>query len=272
MDKEHYLISRLSSSHIGDDGAVIGEWSYSSDAFCEDTHFLREWMTPAQIGRKAMLINISDAVAMNADPRYALLTISLPRTITKYEINELSHSIEKCASEYGCEIIGGDTVGGDKLHISITLISHTLNPLYRTGIKEGDLLAYTGILGESKRDLEALMDKKAIAPDSKFYEPVLRRDFIKKARSYIRAGMDISDGLFCDCNKMLDINKCGIELLSEIPEEIGSSGEEYEMLIAFSPDNLEKLKEIATECNTQLTVFAKAAENSQRFPCSSHHF
>jgi thiamine-monophosphate kinase len=53
IDKEHYLINRLSSKYIGDDAAVIGDTLYSMDAFFEDVHFKRKWMSLAQIGRKA---------------------------------------------------------------------------------------------------------------------------------------------------------------------------------------------------------------------------
>jgi thiamine-monophosphate kinase len=88
MDKEHYLIAKLRSSYIGDDGALVDDMIYSADAFCEDIHFRRAWMTPAQIGRKAMLVNFSDAVAMNAQPRYALVTLSLPQDFRKTEIDE----------------------------------------------------------------------------------------------------------------------------------------------------------------------------------------
>ena len=79
FDKEQYLIDSLSSRYIGDDAAVVGDTLYSMDAFFEDTHFKREWMSMEQIGQKAMLVNISDAIAMNAKPKYALVTLSLPQ-------------------------------------------------------------------------------------------------------------------------------------------------------------------------------------------------
>ena len=82
MNKEEYLISKLSSSYIGDDGAMVGDKIYSMDAFFENVHFKREWMSLAQIARKAMLVNLSDAVAMNAQPLYALVTLSLPKDIS----------------------------------------------------------------------------------------------------------------------------------------------------------------------------------------------
>jgi thiamine-monophosphate kinase len=271
-DKEAYLIGRLSSKYIGDDAAVVGDRLYSMDAFFEDVHFKREWMNMAQIGRKAMLVNLSDAVAMNARPQFALVTVSIPKTMTTEEIDELTQSMERTASEYGCEIIGGDTIGGEKLHISIALVSQSDDPLLRKGVKVGDLLAYTGKLGESKRDLDALFRGEKIAADSRFFEPRLRQVFIARARVYLHAGMDISDGLYCDTNKLLDINEYGFEILENINDDTGLSGEEYEMLIAFDEKHLEALEKIAKETNTPLNVFARVTENRKRFPCRSHHF
>lgn len=272
IDKEQYLINKLSSKYIGDDAAVIGDTLYSMDAFFEDTHYKREWMSIAQIGRKAMLINLSDAIAMNAQPQFALITVSIPKNMTEAEIDELTLSMEKTAKEYGCEIIGGDTIGGDKLHLSITIISKSDKPLLRTGLKEGDLLAYTGTLGESKRDLDSLYRGEKIAENSRFFEPTLRADFIARSREYLHTGMDISDGLYCDTNKLLDINKYGFDSFIELNDEIGLSGEEYEMLVSFAPEHYGEVMQLAEETNTLLTVFAKVAKNSDRYPCKSHHF
>ncbi len=272
MDKEAFLISRLDSKYIGDDGAVIGEWVYSADAFCEGTHFLREWMSPRQIGRKAMLVNLSDAVAMNADPHYALVTLSIPRDMPEAEIAELAQSLQEAAAEYGCEIVGGDTVGGERLHLSITIVSRSEAPLLRRGLCVGDLLAYTGELGGARRDLEALLSGGEASAHSRFFEPVLRRVFVREARPWLRAGMDISDGLYCDTNKLLDANGLGMEAVQEIPPEIGQSGEEYEMLVAFAPGDRQRIEALAQKAGTSLTVFGRVADNGFRYPCHSHHF
>lgn len=271
-DKEEYLINRLSSGYVGDDGAVVGDNIYSADAFCEDVHFRRAWMSLEQIARKAMLVNFSDAIAMNAKPKYALITISIPKDISLNGIDELMSSFESTACEFGCEIIGGDTVGGEKLNISITVISKSNNPLLRTGLEEGDLLAYTGTLGESRRDLNRLFDGEHIKENSRFLKPLLRSKFIEKSRTLLSAGMDISDGLYCDTNKLLNINKYGFDAILTIADDIGLSGEEYEMLIAFNANNRKSVEAIANECNLPLTVFAKVTDNDRRFECKSHHF
>ena len=272
IDKEAYLIGKLNSGYIGDDAAVVGRTLYSMDAFFEGCHFKREWMNMAQIGRKAMLVNLSDAIAMNAHPKYALVTVCIPPEMTTSQIDELTGSMECTASAFGCEIIGGDTIGGEKLHLSIALVSESDNPLLRSGLKPGDLLAYTGTLGESKKALDALFRGEKIAADSRFYEPQLRADFIYAAREYLRSGMDISDGLYCDTNKLLDMNKYGFEILKNIDDDTGFSGEEYEMLVAFPEEHLEAVEKVSKRTDTPLTVFAKVAENDKRFPCKSHHF
>jgi len=271
-DKESYFIDKISNKFIGDDAAVVDGYIYSVDAFFEDTHFKREWMSPRQIGRKAMLVNISDAVAMNAKPKYCLISISIPKDMTENDIDELIDGFNSVAKEFDCQIIGGDTIGGEKLHISITIISQSKDPLYRKGLEIGDLLAFTGSIGESKRDLEKLLFGEKIAIDSKFYEPKLRASFVAKAREYIHVGMDISDGLFCDTNKLLDINKYGFKILKDINDDVGLSGEEYEMLIGFNKENKIELEKIAKSLNITLNIFAEVKNGDNRFKCYSHHF
>jgi thiamine-monophosphate kinase len=272
MDKESFFINRMHSEAIGDDAAVMGAWLYSADAFFEDTHFKRTWMTPEQIGRKAMLVNLSDAVAMAAYPRYALVTAGIPPDMSEEALCRLAEGLRGTAAEYDCEIIGGDTVKSDKLHLSITIVSYSEHPLLRSGIQEGDLLAFTGHIGRSARNLEALFRGESLPPDAPFFEPVLRSRFVYEARPFLRAGMDISDGLFCDTNKLLDTNKTGLEPLMKIDERDGLGGEDYEMLVAFDPKHEKSVREIARRTDTPLNVFARIRNNRFRFPCKSHHF
>jgi thiamine-monophosphate kinase len=271
LNREDYLIKKLNSKYIGDDGAIVGDKIYSADAFFEDVHFKRDWLTLAQIAQKAMLVNISDAIAMNAKPIYALVTLSLPKDIDLDGIDEIIDSLHKTANEFGCEIIGGDTIVADKLNFSITIISQSNNPLSRKGLIVGDLLAYTGVLGESKRDLEKLLNGQGIPLNSRFIKPILRDKFIEYSREYLSVGMDISDGLFCDTNKLLRYNNLGLEVLIDIPNHIGSSGEEYEMLIGFSKDNLDTILKIANSLDLELTIFAKVIEGNSRFECLDYH-
>ncbi len=273
MDLEEFWIKNIQSDYIGDDGAVIGENVYAMDAFWEGTHFKREWMSAKQIAYKSFMVNLSDMVAMNAQASFMMLTLAIPQDISQDFLLELSDEFNYLAKKHNIAIIGGDTIGSDKLGISIAMIGNSKEPLFRKGVQNEHLLAYTGELGEVKRDLEKLFNGEKIASNSKFYKPMLRSNFIKKARPFLSAGMDISDGLYCDTNKLLKANNLFLQELLVIPKEIGDSGEEYEMLIAFDVANLSAIKTIAKLTQTPLTIFAKASKEENKFyPCKSHHF
>lgn len=274
MNVENYFISTFcsSKSRIGDDGAAIGEWIYSKDLFFENIHFKREWLTPYQIGYKAMIINISDAIAMNAVPKYALLGVAMPASMSLHQMDELSRGMRSAASQYGIEIIGGDTISNTKLDISITIISRATDPLLRRGLKRGDMIAYTGEIGESAKQLRYLMAGGAVHTKSRFVSPKLRQSFVSQARPLLRCGMDISDGLFSDIAKLCRVNRMGARFIKKIPKKIGCSGEEYEMLIAFSPRRLNALRRIAARNRTTITPVAYAVRGSYTNRCKAHHF
>ena len=272
MNLEHYFISLLSSNRIGDDGAYIDGYVYSKDAFFENIHFKTKWMSYYQIAQKAMLVNISDAVAMNATPRYALLSIAMPKSMSKEDMRELVRGFESISREHGVEIIGGDTISNTKLDISITIISKTKKPLLRSGVRSGDILAYTGELGNSAKDLKKLLRLGNIHKKSKFVNIKLRTDFIKHSSHLLKAGMDISDGLFSDLEKIASLNRIGFKFTQEMSKLIGCSGEEYEMLVAFDKRNIKAMKRRAEKSRTKLNIFAIATRKKYTNRCKAHHF
>ena len=272
MNTENYFISQFKSARIGDDGAIIGNMVYSKDAFFENVHFKTKWMSHYQIARKAMLVNISDAIAMNAQPIYALLSVAMPKNITKQEMKSLANGFLSVADEFGIDIIGGDTVSNTKLDITITIISKTNRPLCRKSIRINDLIAYTGDIGDSIKNLRYLLSGAKIHSKSKFINIKLRNNFISKAERSLHAGMDISDGLLSDLDKLSLVNKIGFDFHVKIPKLIGCSGEEYEMLISFDRRNRKTLLRIAKQTRTKLTIIASAKRKKYTNRCKSHHF
>lgn len=272
MNLENYFISQFRSSVIGDDGALIGEQVYSKDAFFENVHFKTKWLSYYQIATKAMMINISDAIAMNAKPKYVLLSVAMPKNISKSQMRELALGFEDVASEYGIEIIGGDTISNIKLDITITVIAYSKKPLYRSGLRQGYLLAHTGELGKSKKDLQRLRNFGDLHKNSKFINIKLREKFINKTRNLLSSGMDISDGLFSDLDKLSKLNKLGFKFHKKISNTIACSGEEYEMLVAFDKRNKKALIRRATQTRTPLNIFATSARVKYANRCKAHHF
>ncbi|MBL4730861.1 MAG: thiamine-phosphate kinase [Sulfurimonas sp.] len=272
MNRENYFISLFKSSHIGNDGAYIDGYVYSKDAFFENIHFKSEWMSYYQIARKAMLVNISDAVAMNAKPKYALLSVAMPTKITKRNMKALSCGFKSVAKEFDIDIIGGDTISNIKLDITITIISTTKKPLLRSSAKIGDLVAYTGVLGSCEKDLKKLLRGGSIHKKSKFVNIKLEEKFVRNTARYLSTGMDISDGLFSDLAKISDASRVGYKFSKRISKLVGCSGEEYEMLVSFSPRNKKAILRQAKRSRTTLTIFAKTARVKYINRCKAHHF
>ena len=169
-------------------------------------------------------------------------------------------------------IIGGDTVSNTKLDISITIISYTKNPIYRSGIKKGNLLCYTGTLGSVKEDLDLLLDNKKVSKKSKFIKPKLNPEFFYEVSEYINCAMDISDGLGFELQRLSKVNKIGFNFSSQISKEIMCSGEEYEVLFAFDEKYKTKIEQIAKKHKIKLNIFATATKGKYKHNCKEHHF
>ena len=290
MDKESYIISKFGDKLNGDDGAVVGKLVFSKDLFCENIHFRRDYMSLREIAVKSMLVNISDAIAMNAKPKFALLGLSLPKNISESEIDELTNGFNDIARKFGIKIIGGDTISGDKIGISVTLISKTKNPIYRKGAKKGDFIAFTGDIGSSKKEFEYLENLRENGlkfseirakfdtkfANSKFIKPNLRGDFFYKSAKFIRSAMDLSDGLSVDLDRFLRLNNLGISFLREFSKDEFASGEEYEILFSFSPKNRDKILKIAKKYSVKITIFGRLETLNEKTKfvnlAKNHHF
>ena len=180
MDKERYIFDKFRSKLNGDDCAVIGERAYCKDLFVEGVHFRRGWLNLREIGAKAMLVNISDMIATNARAKYALLGLALPREIGTREIDELCAGVSETAREWGIRIIGGDTIGSDRIALSVSLIGKCKHPVFRSGARVGDLIAHTGELGSVGRDLAVLLRDEILPASSQMQN---RNDKISSLQS-----------------------------------------------------------------------------------------
>lgn len=203
------------------------EFVIANDGFCEGIHFKREWLSLEQIAKKAMLVNISDMVAMNARPKYALASILLP-PLKPRETLQIAHSLREVAQDFGIAFIGGDTMSGDRLEFHITVFGTPQGKLlFRKGLQKGDLLFCTGRVGESLKSLQALSRGQKISKNSKrfscFVAPALRADFVKSCARFLHCGLDISDGVYAELNRLSAINHLGFCLAkkSSVAKRVG---------------------------------------------------
>ena len=72
---------------VGDDCAVLdldGDLLLLAtvDSQVEGVHFTLQTSTPEQIGRKALAVNLSDIAAMGGKPRYALVSLIIPPSLS----------------------------------------------------------------------------------------------------------------------------------------------------------------------------------------------
>ncbi|MDE5603289.1 MAG: thiamine-phosphate kinase [Helicobacter sp.] len=284
QDREKQFIQTLKRGNatygIGDDGVVLGDYVIATDAFFEGIHFKREWGSLEIFIEKCFLVNLSDIYAMNAIPKYLLLTLCIPRDMKASK--HLATIFSTMALKYGVKIIGGDTIVGEKLHFSLTLLGKkSKKVLYRRGIKPKDYLAYLkpkSVLNYSKKQAfgknikylkEALLF--GVYPkDSRLAMPLLYPKMILALNAIARAGMDISDGIFIELSRLARINKIGFIFLLKKSNWFYSP-EEYQMLYAFSPHKLPKAKRLANQYRHQLIVFARVKRGSYKLVKKNWH-
>src|SRR5699024_11571612 len=140
---------------IGDDAAVFREPSNdivtAVDTFVDGIHFTEQTLNPYQIGYKVLAVNVSDMAAMGATPCYYLVSITCPTTYSSDDYKMIFQGIRDFASHYKMDLIGGDTVSGNELSISVTVIGNVRNgkARNRSQAEKGDVGFVTGTHGDS---------------------------------------------------------------------------------------------------------------------------
>ena len=252
---------------IGDDAAVIktkaGFQVLTTDCLVEGDHFRTDWFTPKQIGMKAIEINVSDVAAMGARPKYALISLALPKTLDISFIDELYDGMWKTCDKYSMEIIGGNMTHSDKIVISITLTGEVKKDelCLRSDAKPGDFLFISGEIGFGRAGL-TLFENKISGHNfvrDRYLEPKSRLDNSLKISRYVNAMIDVSDGLASEIKHICDESNCGAVIYDEkipinddvklIAKELNEDekdyalygGEDFELLFTVSEKNLEKV-------------------------------
>jgi thiamine-monophosphate kinase len=262
---------------IGDDAAVLtvppGESLVAStDASFEHVHFRRDWLTPREIGARAAAAALSDLAAMAATPVGLLLAIGVPPA-WRSELDALARGIGEVAAAALCPIVGGNVTRAGELSLTITVLGTTTRPLQRTGARVGDALYVTGALGGPGAALDALL-RGATPRDvdrARFAAP---RPRIAEARWLAehgaRAAIDISDGLVADAGHLAAAS--GVRVVIDLaslpcvdgiaPEAAASSGEEYELLVAFSGDAFPDARAFSDRFGAPLTTVGRVVSGS----------
>lgn len=268
---EHALIERIRARvpqsppfvvvGIGDDAAVVEPERnalevITTDSLVEGVHFDLAFVGPADIGHKALAVNLSDIAAMGAVPRLALLSLVLPPAWPLAHLDALLDGMLALASRSRVSLVGGNIArspGPLVVDVTVTGSVHRRRVLTRAGGRAGDELYVTGSLGGAAAGLRMLReDYTNVTSAAQRYlrpEPRVRFGMLLGRNRIARACIDLSDGLADGVRQIGEASGFGAMIdAAALPIEPGASvhealagGEDYELLFAVSPKTRRRL-------------------------------
>lgn len=304
LTKNFKIVQKSTVKGIGDDAAVIAcdsdkEIVITTDMLLENVHFDLSYMPLKHLGYKAVVANLSDVYAMNAEATQITVSIAVSNRFPIEALEELYAGIMTAAEFYKVDVVGGDTTSSTTgLIISITALGmvNKGEAVYRSGARENDLLVVTGDLGAAYMGLQILEREKQVflvnpnsQPDLEPYSYLVERQLKPEARKDIppllkeldvrpTSMIDISDGLSSEIFHICRQSGVGCHLYEDkIPldpqvistcEEFNldsttialSGGEDYELLFTISMDDFDKIKG-----NPHLTVIGHMTKDSGKY-------
>ena len=263
---------------IGDDAAVVEPDRnrlevLTTDCQVEGVHFDQTFVGAADIGHRALAVNLSDLAAMGAAPRVALLSLVLPPSLPAASVDALVDGMADLAARARIVIVGGNIArspGPLIVDVTVTGSVHGRRVLTRAGARAGDDLYVSGTLGGAAAGLRMLSaggparGELAADPCVMRYlrpEPRLRLGMMLGRNRAARACVDLSDGLADGVRQLGEASGVGALIEADaVPIEKGATlrdalggGEDYELLFAVSPRMRSRLKN-ATRLAAGLTV------------------
>jgi thiamine-monophosphate kinase len=219
---------------IGDDAAVIHNTNevtvISTDMLIEGIHFDLMYSPLKHLGYKAIVVNLSDIYAMNAEPTQVTVSIAISNKYSIEALTEFYEGIYLACKMYNVDLIGGDTTSSPKgMAISVTAIGQAKKDevVYRNGAKKGDIICVTGDLGAAylglqmlEREKQVYLEHPGVQPDLEKSQYLLERQLKPEAQvgaiAYFRKNniiptsmIDVSDGLASELIHICKQSNCG---------------------------------------------------------------
>jgi len=219
----------------GDDAAVVlapdGRVVATTDVLVEGVHFRRDWSTAYDVGRKAAAANLADVAAMGAVGTALLVGLVVPAALPLSWVTGLADGLRDEAALVGAPLVGGDTVRGDAVVVSVTALGDLQGrrPVLRCGARDGDVVVVAGSLGGSAAGLDRLLAGHRSGP---LVEAHLRPTppyalGPALAAAGASAMCDVSDGLVVDLLSLCTASGCAVELdVAALPAAAGADREQ----------------------------------------------
>jgi thiamine-monophosphate kinase len=237
----------------GDDAAV---WRgdpivvATTDTMVEEIDFRLEWpgFDFRTLGRRLMAINLSDLAAMGAQPRHALVSLSLRGTLRVTDVSRLYRGIAEQAHRHECPVAGGDLSGTlGPLTLTATLVGRLGSAramLRRVGARPGWLIAVTGHLGAAAAGLRLLESGAQPASGDERLWVAAQLDPTPRiaagralVESGIRVGGDISDGLSREVERLVEDTRLGATIdVERLPLARGLRRKQWPLAVTDSED------------------------------------
>ncbi len=234
------IIARLGESAAreilvppGDDAAVWaverGAVVATTDALVEGTHWRRDTMSLADVGWRAIAVNVSDIAAMGATPRHALVALVLPPSLTLEELDGFIDGMTESCRCHDLRVAGGDIVRGRETAFAVTVVGSApledggVRLLRRDAARVGQAVGVSGTPGASAAGLALIEARQADAAAGALLaahrRPVAR---VALGRAAVEVGIgcaiDVSDGLLQDLGHVARRSAVGIEIdLAALP-------------------------------------------------------
>lgn len=204
----------------GDDAAVFlinGSAVAAVDLLIEGVHFKRDWSSAADIGHKAVAVNVADLEAMGATPVAMVLGFAAPPDLPYNWVKEFMTGVREEGDLAGIALVGGDMSNARDISISVTVIGETagLTPVLRSGARVGQVVAVRGRLGWAAAGLAALargFRSPRAAVDSARVPQVPYGAGRQAAAAGATGMIDVSDGLIADLGHVASASGVSIEL------------------------------------------------------------
>ncbi len=275
FDAIRELIARLGdvASGIGDDAAILDvprgdQLLVSTDSSVENRHFRVDWLSPEEIGYRAVTAALSDLAAMAARPLAVLWSVNLPERCRPM-LAGLADGARAAASAVGAKIAGGNLSAATELSLTTTVLGTAFRPVRRDGAKPGEKLYITGRLGGPALALVAFSASRRPEPAhrARFAHPAAR---IAEGRWLndrgATAGLDVSDGLAGDARHLAAASGVGLVVhLDRLPLVEGAdsltavqSGEEFELLVTAPSLDCKAFEE---DCGLALTEIGEVTSS-----------